>query len=242
MGISPLTEEFESSAEAGSDGALPPMPPTGAEQAGRPRGRRSVVAQILQPIGWAMVVSGLLLLEFAAFLVWGTGMKTHQAQKELAQQFAAAQISPDLAKRPALGDGIARIIIPKIKLDAIVVEGVSHDDLERGPGHIPETAFPGSDGSSVISGHRTTYAAPFGDIDQLTPGDEIRIQTVFGESKYVVTKSYIILPADTSVTQPLHPGEKPRLRLTTCNPRFSASQRLVVEADRVTPPGPISPP
>ncbi|RIK08731.1 MAG: class E sortase [Acidobacteria bacterium] len=204
----------------------------------QPAGRPSVISQIFRPIGWISIVGGLVLLELAAFLFWGTGMKTAAAQTELRNEFAQIQQSAARGtfKRPVNGESIARLVIPRLGLDMIVVEGVGHEELTRGPGHMPETAFPGSNGSSVISGHRTTYASPFSNIDQLEPGDEIRVITAEGESVYSVTKSYVILPVDTSVTLPLAPGEKPRLRLTTCHPRFSAAQRLIVEADRIQEP------
>lgn len=201
-------------------------------------GRPSITSQIFRPIGWISIICGLVLLELAAFLFWGTGMKTAAAQTELRGEFAQVQQSAAQGnfRRPVNGESIARLVIPRLGLDMIVVEGVGHDELSRGPGHLPDTAFPGSDGSSVISGHRTTYASPFSNIDQLEPGDEIRVITAEGESVYSVTKSYIILPNDTSVTLPLAPGEKPRLRLTTCHPRFSAARRLIVEADRIQVP------
>lgn len=200
--------------------------------------RPSIVSQIFRPIGWISIIFGLVLIELAAFLFWGTGMKTAAAQTELRSEFAQAQQSAAERnfRRPVNGESIARLVIPRLGLDMIVVEGVGHDELARGPGHLPDTAFPGSEGSSVISGHRTTYASPFGNVDQLEPGDEIRVTTVEGESVYSVTKSYVVLPNDTSVTLPLAPGEKPRLRLTTCHPRFSAAQRLIVEADRMQGP------
>lgn len=204
----------------------------------RSAGRPSIVSQIFRPIGWISIIFGVVLLELAAFLFWGTGMKTAAAQTELRSEFAQVQQSAAQGnfRRPVNGESIARLVIPRLGLDMIVVEGVGHDELSRGPGHLPDTAFPGSDGSSVISGHRTTYASPFSNIDQLEPGDEIRVTTAEGESIYSVTKSYIVFPNDTSVTLPLAPGEKPRLRLTTCHPRFSAAQRLIVEADRIQAP------
>lgn len=206
----------------------------------RSTGRPSIASQIFRPIGWISIIFGVVLLELAGFLFWGTGMKTAAAQTELRGEFAHVQQSAAQGnfRRPVNGESIARLVIPKLGLDMIVVEGVGHDELSRGPGHLPDTAFPGSDGSSVISGHRTTYASPFSNIDQLEPGDEIRVITAEGESVYAMTKSYIVLPNDTSVTLPLVFGEKPRLRLTTCHPRFSAAQRLIVEADRIQAPRP----
>lgn len=204
----------------------------------------------LRFVGWASIALGLVVLEFAAFLVWGTGLATAREQGRLRRDFEAAleRNEPSSERRnrpvleaPPLGEPLARLEIPAIGVDAIVVEGVGHDELAKGPGHIPETALPGRAGNSVISGHRTTYGAPFWSLDELEVGDEIRVSTIEGVSLYRVVLNYVVLPADTSVTAPLKPGERPRLRLTTCHPRFSAAKRLVVEAELVTPPTDGSP-
>lgn len=180
-------------------------------------------------------------------MVWGTGARAAREQQRLRSEFdaslqeassgrAAAPAGPRAAMHPEIGQPLAVLEIPAIGLDAVVVEGVGYEELKLGPGHIPNTALPGRAGSSVISGHRTTYGAPFGNIDQLEPGAEIRVTTVEGSTRYVVTRSYVVLPEDTSVTAPLKPGERPRIRLTTCHPRFSAAKRLVVEAELVSAP------
>jgi sortase A len=198
-------------------------------------------------VGWVLVVTGAIVLEFAAFLIWGTGAQTAREQARLRREFDALSSSSSSAQsgmgraapvemHPELGQPLARLQIPSLDLDAVVVEGVGHDELKLGPGHIPETALPGRVGNSVLSGHRTTYGAPFGNLDRLEPGAVIIVSTVEGESRYVVTRSYVVLPEDTSVTAPLKPTERPRLRLTTCHPRFSAAKRLVVEADLVSTP------
>ena len=135
--------------------------------------------------------SGLLLLLFVAYQLWGTGIYQARAQNDLEQQFdqalATGATPTTIARRrrrprdrdaprrprsapltaPAEGDAIARIGIPKIGVDQYVVEGVNVDDLRKGPGHYPSTQLPGHEGNSAIAGHRTTYGAPFGDLDQL---------------------------------------------------------------------------
>lgn len=221
-----------------------PSGQAGAEvRAPKPGGRRP--GRWLRIVGWAAIALGLVVLEFAAFLVWGTGFATAREQGRLRRDFEAAlerneprseQRNRPILGSPPLGEPLARLEIPAIGLDAIVVEGVGHDELVKGPGHIPETALPGRAGNSVISGHRTTYGAPFWSLDELEPGDEIRVSTIEGLSVYRVVLNYVVLPADTSVTAPLKFGERPRLRLTTCHPRFSAAKRLVVEAELITPP------
>jgi len=208
----------------------------------------SLVRRAAYFAGWILVIAGAVTLEFAAYMVWGTGAQAAREQQRLRSAFESSleEKSPGRADissvasrvviRPEEGKPLAILEIPAIGLNVVVIEGVGHEDLQLGPGHIPETALPGRAGSSVISGHRTTYGAPFGNLDRLVAGDEIRVTTPEGSTRYVVTRSYVVLPDDTSVTAPLKPGERPRLRLTTCHPKFSAAKRLIVEADLVSAP------
>ena len=135
---------------------------------------------------------------------------------------------------------MARIGIPKIGVDKIVVEGVDVDDLRKGPGHYPTTQLPGHEGNSAIAGHRTTYGAPFGDLDQLAVGDDIRVVTVQGDFHYKVTEQRVVDPSEVSVLDPspdpAHPGhDLATLTLTTCNPKYSAEQRLIIRAQLQLP-------
>jgi len=119
------------------------------------------------------------------------------------------------------------IRIPDIGLDQAVVEGVARADLRLGPGHYPGTALPGEPGNMVISGHRTTYTKPFSDLDRLKPGDSIYIDTPNGSHRYIVESTIIVVPENV---EPLRTTAEPVLTLTTCNPKGSARQRLVVRA------------
>lgn len=133
-------------------------------------------------------------------------------------------------KRPPIPhkSPVAKIIIPKIKLNAIVIEGVDAEALKIGPGHIEETARPGEVGNMVISGHRVTYCRPFYYLDQLEPGDKIYIETPQGEKyTYFMHSSKVVAPDDVSV---IRPTKDKTLTLTTCNPRYSAKTRLVIIA------------
>jgi sortase A len=117
-------------------------------------------------------------------------------------------------------------------LDMVVVEGTGTESLKKGPGHYTQTAYPWEDSGRVgIAGHRTTYGAPFWSLDKLREGDPITLHTEYGVFEYRVTRHQIILPSESWV---LDQTKEPTLVLTTCNPRFSASQRLVVFADRVS--------
>ena len=135
---------------------------------------------------------------------------------------------------PEDGEAVARIVIPAIKMDEIVVEGTDVDALRKGPGHYSWTPMPGQPGNASIAGHRTTYGAPFANIGNLRPGDRITVQTAQGEFVYEVlaqdspTKGYLIVSPDR--VDLLRDKGSNLLTLTSCHPRFSNRQRIVVQA------------
>jgi len=132
---------------------------------------------------------------------------------------------------PGRGEAVGRIRVPDLDLWWTAVEGVARDDLKKGPGHMPGTPLPGQPGNAVVSGHRTTYGAPFFDFDQLEPGSLIFWDSpVIGTSRYVVREILVVAPQDVWVTDPL---DGAWLTLTTCNPKFSARERLVVRAEMI---------
>ncbi|MEA3216359.1 MAG: sortase, partial [Acidimicrobiia bacterium] len=140
---------------------------------------------------------------------------------------------------PQPGEAMAVIHIPKIKVERRVVEGTEVDDLRKGPGHYPGTPLPGQTGNAAIAGHRTTYGAPFNRIDELAPGDEISIQTVQGTAVYQVdTPPVVVSPTQVEVLRDF--GDS-RLTLTSCHPKLSAAQRMVVTAKLVSAPFPALP-
>ncbi|HEY5097462.1 MAG TPA: class E sortase, partial [Acidimicrobiales bacterium] len=94
----------------------------------------------------------------------------------------------------------------------------------------PTTPLPGQAGNAAIAGHRTTYLHPFYSLDVLAPGDLIFVTTLQGTFLYSVATTQVVLPTDVAVVDPT---PTPQLTLTTCNPRYSASQRLVVHATLV---------
>jgi sortase A len=187
------------------------------------------------------------VLLFIPYLLWGTGLMTAHSQDVLRQQFTAdqnrngahvtapkpatsvaagPQVAPTVAD-PAPGTAVGLIAIPKIGLSMVVVEGTDTAQLQQGPGHYPGTPLPGEAGNAAIAGHRTTYLHPFYNLDQLVPGDDITVTTLQGVFEYQMTSSEIVDPTDVAVVDDT---TTPQLTLTTCNPRFSASQRLVVHA------------
>lgn len=128
------------------------------------------------------------------------------------------------------GAVFARIVIPSIGLDTLVVNGVSTADLRRGPGWIDWTDLPGPTGTCGISGHRTTYGAPFARIGELEPGDTIDLYSPYRRYRYTVTGSLVVLPHQTEVVAST---EHPTLTLTACHPPYSARYRLAVQGDLV---------
>jgi sortase A len=126
------------------------------------------------------------------------------------------------------GQGIGRIKIPSIGADYVVVQGTDTASLQKGPGHYEWTAFPGQGKTVAIAGHRTTYLAPFHDINQIADGDEITLEMPYGTFTYVVQKHEIVDPeADAGIVENV--GYE-RLILTACHPLYSAAQRWAVFA------------
>ncbi len=134
---------------------------------------------------------------------------------------------------PAVGDGAVVGIIHLPWSSYAIVQGTTRDDLEKGPGHYPATVFPGQLGNAAIAGHRTTYLHPFYDADTLHIGSLIHIDMLWGRYTYRVTKTpYAVDPSDVDVVATHDPAHAD-LTLTTCNPKYSARQRLVVQATLV---------
>ena len=125
------------------------------------------------------------------------------------------------------GDAIARIRIPRLDLNLVVVNGTSVSDLRRGPGRHLDTYMPGEHELVYIAGHRTTYGAPFGDINELQPGDTITLELPYATIVYRVTRHRIVDDNDVSVLESPHHEQ---LVLQACHPRFFASQRYLVYA------------
>ena len=128
------------------------------------------------------------------------------------------------------GDPLALLEIPAIGRSDIVVPGVSLNDLKDGPGHYPETPLPGQLGNASIAGHRTTYGAPFFDVDDLVPGDEIIVTMLTGDRfVYEVTGTEIVSASAYWVVTTTDPT-RAELTLTSCHPKYTALDRIVVHS------------
>jgi sortase A len=197
-------------------------------------GSRRRPGWILRLIGKVFLTAAFIVGAYILWLLWGTGFYYDRQQDRLFEQFEARVEGTDPRYRPGIvlpGQAYAILRIPSIGVNEVVVEGVAVEDLKDGPGHYLRTADPWDpEGRVGIAGHRTTYGAPFWDLDKVRPGDEIRLVTEQGEYRYEVTQSRDVLPTEGSV---LRDTESPSLVLTTCTPRFSAALRLIVFADRM---------
>ena len=231
-------------------------------------------ARSLGAVGRFMIRAGILILLFVVYQLWGTGIHTAQAQKDLARQFKAQQEAatngstdstattagpnPTIAPpapaaalpAPEPGQPIGQITIPQIGADFYMVEGTDLRWLKEGPGHFSGTPLPGQAGNAGIAGHRTTYKAPFNRIDELQPGDQITITTLQGTFTYEVVPQPGSDPSappsghrivSPSAVEILDDKGDNRLTLMACTPKYSASQRIVVEAKLVGNPAPSSP-
>jgi sortase A len=151
-----------------------------------------------------------------------------RVQQRLDRQLASPTLQQAYKSRSiGTGDALTRIKIPAIHVDVVVVEGTTQSALRAGAGHYPQTPLPCEPGNVAIAGHRTTYGKPFTNLDLLHPGDAIILETPVGKCTYKVTRTEIVLPTDTHVVDPT---PVPMLTLTTCHPKGSARQRLVVHA------------
>ena len=126
------------------------------------------------------------------------------------------------------GDPFGRIVIPSIGADYVVIQGTDTADLQKGPGHYPTSAFPGQGRTVAIAGHRTTYGAPFNQIDKIEEGDEITLEMPYADVVYEVTGTRIVEPDDVGIVDDT--GSE-RLVLTACHPLYSAAQRYAVFAE-----------
>jgi sortase A len=203
--------------------------------------RRVGVRRVLWWFGMLCLLGAAYFAGYVAWLLWGTGLETQRAQDELRP--ATAHWSKDPEPVPALGtaprvlpgDAYAVIVIPRIDLDMVVVQGTDYESLKEGPGHYVDTADPwDNEGRVGIAGHRTTYLHPFFNLDKVEPGDTIDLLTRYGRYRYRV-KANFVLPEATA-GKVLEQTPDPTLVLTTCNPKYASSQRLIVTANLVSAP------
>jgi sortase A len=211
---------------------------------------------LLGIVGKFLISVGIGILLFVAWTLWGTGLVTQRHQERLAQEFEQQPVlrrtapqsptGPPRGYRPDPGDAVFRLEIPAIGVDSIVVEGVEQDQLALGPGHYPscrrgfdkplcteaDEVWPGERGRVIVSGHRTTHGAPFWDLDKLREGHRVMTRTKWGNFTYEVFDKEIVAPNARDIANPTA-TDASEIVFTTCNPKFSAAQRLIVFAEQV---------
>ena len=211
---------------------------------------------MLRFVGAVLAMSGvLLLLDVGVTLLWQEPVSAFLAAREqntLARELSAesqrfgrsVKVTSDEGPRQALarsarefaarlrtGDAFGRVAMPTLQQSYVVAEGTDAETLRTGPGHYAGTGLPGLRRTVALAGHRTTYLAPFADIDELERGDPIVLTMPYGRFTYRVESTRIVDPSAVWVTQ----RRSDRLVLTSCHPPFSATQRIVVFA-RLTGP------
>lgn len=215
----------------------------------------SGVRRPLRALSTVLIIAGALMLGDAALTVaWQEpfsaiyasivqnrlGDDLHQLELERpgAVELAALEALKDEQRRMAFlarrlrvtarpGAAVGRIRIPKIGANFVVVNSTDTASLRKGPGIYDEVPFPGAPGTTAIAGHRTTYLAPFRNIDKLKRGDEITVQMPYGLFTYEVERRRIVPPTEVSVIKRV---SFDRLVLSACHPLYSAAQRIVVFA------------
>ncbi|MCW2950113.1 MAG: sortase family protein, partial [Thermoleophilia bacterium] len=226
---------------------------------------RLTYPDIARIFGTGLIATGTGLLLFVMItILWGdpfTRLTENGAQQSLTRQFAtytehagaytSATLDPELTrataarwrKRVPLGAPVGRLTIPSIHLNKTFVHGARHPDLQKGPGLYKEVGFPGSGQPIAIAGHRTTFGAPFLDIDRIKVGDKIVLTVPYGRFTYTVTREQVITPTDWSIIDfgAAEPsalsraavlktrrciGSCEHLVLTACHPKYSAAKRL----------------
>lgn len=174
--------------------------------------------------------AGVVLVTFVAFEFTASALLYQRSQVALLQTFKdeiPATNLDDPAATVAEASPVAIIDIPKIRVDEVVVEGTSPDDLKLGPGHLSGTPLPGEFGNAVLAGRRSTYGGPFERLGELTKGNLIVVTTGQGRFEYVVS-SVQRVPA--GVASPLQGTLDNRLTLVTSDPELYPTGRLVVTA------------
>jgi sortase A len=204
--------------------------------------------------GIALAAIGVLTLAWVV-VVWQwqdpfTGLYTRWEQHKLAQQLqhefatdpgpkyvgteslvAEARAIELAAARfrhtAAAGQAIGRIVIPRLGLNMVLVNGTDEASLQRGPGRDLRTYMPGQNRLVYIAGHRTTFLAPFAQIDAIQPGDQIRLEMPYGTFVYRAFR-HVVVPADDLAV--LRSPRRELLALQACHPRFFATHRYIVYA------------
>ncbi len=180
-----------------------------------------------------LALVGVVLLGYVGETLVEARVREFLGGRRLERAWATPQRVAPLeaaAPRPALGDLLGRLEIPRLGISALVAEGTDDGTLRTAIGHLPQTPLPGERGNVALAAHRDTH---FRALRKIEVGDRIRIHSWEGETEYEVTATHVVAPQDVSVLTPT-PGHN--LTLITCYP-FGyigpAPQRFVVQARQI---------
>ena len=210
------------------------------------------VRRMVRIAGTALAVAGALVLVWVV-VVWQwqdpfTAIYTHWKQHQLARSYQHrfdTYHAPRYDRKQAIsarvrtlereahryrlesrrGQAIGRIVVPRLHLHMILVNGTDHDSLMKGPGRDLRTYMPGEGQLIYIAGHRTTYLAPFAHIDSMREGDLITLEVPYGTFRYRVFRQRVVPSDDLAV---LHSQGREVVALQACHPRFFATNRYIV--------------
>ncbi len=209
------------------------------------RSRRALLGDVLRRPGGRRAVSVLSVVLFLAGVVTFaypvfTDLYSRVHQDQLEDSFAAPEVAQAYRERKiAVGEGLTTLRIPKLDVEVLVVEGTTPTALRAGAGHYAETPLPGEAGNVAIAGHRTTYGRPLNRMDELRPGDLVELETPFEVFTYRALPPFeghgnpwVVAPTQYDVVGPPAAGGS-FLTLTTCHPKGSARQRLIMRFELV---------
>ena len=219
---------------------------------------RERLARLRRPLGLVLIIIGVLALAWTV-VVWRwqdpfTALYTKWEQHKLAQQYDKAlphwqrRLPPSTRSATALrglisreasiyrrdthaGEAIGRIVVGRLGLNMVLVDGTDESSLKKGPGRDPRTYMPGQNRLVYIAGHRTTYLAPFSHINDIRNGDYIKIEVPYATFTYRAFRHEIVPATDLAM---LHSPSHELLRLQACHPRFFATHRYIVDARLVS--------
>ncbi|MGY1752210.1 class E sortase [Blastococcus sp. SYSU D01042] len=214
--------------------------------------RRGPLRAAALGVGELLVTAGLVLLLFVGYEVWVTDLLTAQRQDELGEELreewaAEPPTTPGTITQVDVGDAFGVLRIPRLGEDytRVILEGTEEEQLSQGPGHYVGSAMPGEEGNVALAGHRVGKGSPFLELDAMQPGDPIVVETADSWFVYWVLDDadpsgipgmHVVSPTAVEVVSPTPnaaAGAAPTgsyLTLTTCHPRYSARQRLIVHA------------
>lgn len=206
--------------------------------------RRSWTSVAAQALGNVFLGVALGLVGYYLMTDLVTSREQASLRGRFAEPAAAAETAPEKfdwdgwqAQDKAYWDGIAsgepfgRLVAERMGLDAAVVKGTGRTDLMKGPGWITWTDLPGPTGNCGISGHRTTYGAPFRHMDKMRPGDIVYFVSPFRTYTYRVVKVFTVTPDRVDVVESTR---EPMLTLTACHPPYSARLRIITSCELVS--------